>query len=468
MGFGQTNHSRLKSLGEKPMSYDYDLLVIGAGSGGVRCSRMAAQMGAKVAVIEDLYLGGTCVNVGCVPKKLFVFASEYSQNFKDAKGFGWDVSPSGFDWAQLRDNKTSEIERLNGVYDSILGGANVEIIHGRGKVAGPNQVEVDGTVYTAERILIATGGWPNAPSFPGAEHTFNSNEVFYLDALPKRVIVQGGGYIAIEFAGIFNGLGCETELVYRGPLFLRNFDHEVSEFIRDELIEKGIKLSFDTDIRSITKQESGSLSVEFNTGETREVDGVFTAIGRKPKTQNLGLENTKVELAENGSILVNENFQTAEPSIYALGDVVGRMELTPVALAEGMALASHLYSDKPISLDYENIATAIFSQPNIGTVGLSEEKAREKGYDVSIFTSSFRAMKNTLSGNQEKTFMKIVVDKDSDQVLGVHMVGESAGEIIQGIAIAVKMGAKKSDFDATIGIHPTAAEEFVTMRNPTR
>ena len=450
------------------MSYDYDLLVIGAGSGGVRCSRMASQMGAKVAVIEDLYLGGTCVNVGCVPKKLFVFASEFSQSFKDSHGFGWDVSLNGFDWARLRDSKTTEIERLNGVYDRILEGANVEIIHGRGTIAGPHEVEVSGKVYSAEKILVATGGWPNKPSFPGAEHTFTSNEVFFLDQLPKRVLVQGGGYIAVEFAGIFNGLGCDTELAYRGPLFLRGFDQEVREFVKTQMEEKGIKLSFNTDIASIEKQSDASLSVKLNTGETREFDGVFTAIGRHPKTQNLGLENTQVELAKNGAILVDENFQTAEPSVYALGDVVGRMELTPVALAEGMALASHLFENKPVKLDYTNIATAIFCQPNIGTVGLSEEQAIDAGHEVAIFTSSFKAMKNTLSGSAEKTFMKIVVDKQTDKVLGVHMVGESAGEIIQGIAIAVKMGAKKSDFDETIGIHPTSAEEFVTMRTPAR
>ena len=450
------------------MDFDYDLFVIGAGSGGVRCSRFASKLGAKVAVCEDLYLGGTCVNVGCVPKKLFVYASEFPNSFEGAQGFGWNLGNASFDWPTLRDNKTKEIERLNGAYNNVLGGAGVEIIHGRGVIKGPHEVEVDGKTYTTERILVAVGGWPRKPSFPGAEHTIDSNEVFYLETLPKRVLVQGGGYIAVEFAGIFNGLGCETELTYRGPLFLRGFDEEVREFVREEVAEKGVTLSFNTDIEKIDKQADGSLLVTLNNGETREVDAVFTAIGRTPKTQNLGLENTNVELGKNGSIIVDDNFQTAEPSIFALGDVIGRMELTPVALAEGMALANYLYRDTPIDLDYQNIATAVFCQPNIGTVGLSEEKAKELGHQVNVFTSRFKAMKNTLGGSSERTLMKIIVDADSDKVLGVHMCGEHAGEIIQGIAIAVKMGATKKDFDSTIGIHPTSAEEFVTMRDAAR
>ena len=450
------------------MKYDYDLFVIGAGSGGVRCSRIASQLGAKVAVAEDLYLGGTCVNVGCVPKKLFVYASEFAKSFEHAKGFGWQSNPVDFDWPVLRDNKTREIERLNGVYNNILEGADVEIIHGRGTVVGSNEVEVAGKRYTAEKILLATGGWPRVPDFPGAEHTINSNDVFYLESLPKRVLVQGGGYIAVEFAGIFNGLGCETELSYRGPLFLRGFDEEVREFVKEQVSEQGVTLSFETDIEKIDKQPDGSLLVTLTNGETREVDAVFTAIGRTPKTQNLGLEHTAVTLKPNGAIEVNENFQTTEPSIYAIGDVIGRMELTPVALAEGMALAHHLYAGKPVAVDYTNIATAVFCQPNIGTVGYSEEQAKAAGHKVTIFSSQFKAMKNTLSGASDKTLMKLVVDAETDVVLGAHMAGDDAGEIIQGLAIAIKMGAKKSDFDATIGIHPTAAEEFVTMRTSAR
>lgn len=448
------------------MSYDYDLFVIGAGSGGVRASRIASQLGAKVAVAEDLYLGGTCVNVGCVPKKLFVYASEFGKAFKSAEGFGWSKAKHDFHWPTLRDGKTAEIERLNSVYGNILSGAGVETITGRAVVVDPNTVQVGDATYTAERILVATGGWPRKPSFPGAEHTFTSNEVFYLDELPASVIVQGGGYIAVEFAGIFHGLGCKTELMYRGPMFLRGFDQEVREFLAEQMSEAGITLSFDTDITDITKLPSNKLSVNLNTGEAREVDGVFTAIGRVPKSADLGLEQTKVKMAKNGAIEVDQNFQTSEPSIYAIGDVVGRMELTPVALAEGMALARHLYDGQAINLDYQNIATAVFSQPNIGTIGYSEEAAIAAGHQCKIFKSNFKAMKNTLSGSSERTFMKLVVDAETDKILGAHMVGADAGEIMQGLAIAIKAGATKSDFDATIGIHPTSAEEFVTMRTP--
>ncbi len=450
------------------MQYDYDLFVIGAGSGGVRASRIASQLGAKVAVAEDLYLGGTCVNVGCVPKKLFVYASEYPHHFDNAKGFGWSLDKPDFDWETLRDNKTKEISRLNGVYNNILQGAGVEVISGRGELVGPNQVKVGDSVYTASRILIATGGWPRKPSFPGAEHTITSNEMFSLEKLPQRVIVQGGGYIAVEFAGILNGLGCDTELVYRGPMFLRGFDSEVREFVAKEVAESGITLSFDTDITSVEKRDDGSLDVTFNSGETKNVDMVLSAIGRNPKTEGLGLEHTSVSLGQKGEILVNDHFQTAEPSVYALGDVIGRMELTPVALAEGMALAKHLYRDEPINMDYDNIATAVFCQPNIATVGLSEDQAKARDIDVSVFVSTFKAMKDSFGGGSSRTFMKLIVEKSSDKVIGAHMVGSDAGEIIQGIAIAIKVGARKQDFDSTIGIHPTAAEEFVTMREPNR
>lgn len=450
------------------MEYDYDLFVIGAGSGGVRASRIASQLGAKVAVAEDRDLGGTCVNVGCVPKKLFVYGSEYSKLAKDAKGFGWNIGESHFDWATLRDNKSAEIERLNGIYGNILGNAGVEIINGRAIIEDPHTVKVGDSTYRAKYILIAVGGWPRKPGFPGAEHTIDSNEVFYMDAFPKRVLVQGGGYISVEFAGIFNGLGSETELVYRGPLFLRGFDEEIRGFVASEIAKTGVKLSFDTDIESIEKQADGSLRVTLNTGETREVDSVFTAVGREPKTRNLGLENTAVELGKGGHIVVDENFRTAEPSIFALGDVIGRKTLTPVALAEGMALARYLFADQPVNLSYENIATAVFCQPNIATLGLSEEEAKAKGRAYTVFTSEFKPLKNTISGSEARTFMKLIVDKETDKVIGAHMAGPEAGEIIQGVAIAVKAGATKSDFDATIGIHPTSAEEFVTMREVRR
>ncbi|MFL0799557.1 MAG: glutathione-disulfide reductase [Agarilytica sp.] len=450
------------------MKYDYDLFVIGAGSGGVRASRVASQLGARVAVAEDRYLGGTCVNVGCVPKKLFVYASEFSKTVKDAKGFGWTASSPEFDWATLRDNKTNEINRLNGIYGSILENAGVELINGRATIVDPHTVEVSGHQYTCKNILITVGGWPRKPSFPGGEYTIDSNDVFSMEHFPARVLVQGGGYIAVEFAGIFNGLGTETELVYRGPLFLRGFDKEVQEFVATEVGRSGVKLSFDTDIDSIELLSDGTLSVALNTGETRIVDAVFTAVGREPKTDGLGLENTAVTFGPGGQIEVNNEFQTQEPSIYALGDVVGRMTLTPVALAEGTALAKHLFANEMVDLDYQNIATAVFCQPNIATVGLTEEEIQVSTVPYEIYSSEFRPLKNTVSGSEQRTLMKLIVDKTNDKVVGAHMVGPDAGEIIQGVAVAIKAGATKGDFDATIGIHPTSAEEFVTMRAPVR
>ncbi len=448
------------------MSYDYDLFVIGAGSGGVRASRMAANLGAKVAVCEDMFMGGTCVNVGCVPKKLFVYGSHFSEDFKAAKGFGWNVGETSFDWPTLRDNKTKEIKRLNGIYDTMLGNAGVQVIDGRGSIVDPHTVEVGGKRYTAERILVAVGGWPVIPQINGSEHIISSNEVFFLEEFPKRVIVVGGGYIAVEFAGIFEGLGAETHLLYRGELFLRGFDNDIREFVAGEMSKKGVDLKFNTNVDSITKQDDGSLLVELTDGSRLEVDCVMYATGRKPKTDNIGLENTRVATKPNGAIVVNEDYQTDEPSIYALGDAIDRVQLTPVALAEGMALVRNLYGGQNQKVDYDFIATAVFSQPNIGTVGYSEEEAKEKFAKVAVYKSDFKHMKHTLSGLDERTFMKLLVDVDTDKVIGCHMVGSDAGEIIQGIAIAIKAGATKGDFDTTIGIHPTAAEEFVTMREP--
>jgi glutathione reductase (NADPH) len=449
------------------MAYDYDLFVIGAGSGGVRASRIAAGLGAKVAVAEDLYLGGTCVNVGCVPKKLFVYGSHFAEEFEAAAGFGWTVGEAHFHWPTLRDNKTKEIERLNGVYDRMLKGAGVDIIHGRGTIVDAHTVAVGDQHYTAERILIAVGGWPMVPDIEGKEHIISSNEVFYLDEFPKRVIVVGGGYIAVEFAGIFQGLGSDTHLLYRGDLFLRGFDQDIREFVANEMTKKGVNLHFNSDVAKIEKQADGSLLVSLVNGEILTVDAIMYATGRKPKTANLGLENTSVALTPKGSIIVNDDFQTAEPSIYAVGDVIDRMQLTPVALAEGMALARNLYGDKKDhQIDYHFIPTAVFCQPNIGTVGYSEEQAKEKFASVAVYKSEFKHMKHTLSGVEERTLMKLLVDQASDRVVGCHMVGADAGEIIQGLAVAIRAGATKADFDSTIGIHPTAAEEFVTMREP--
>lgn len=446
--------------------YDYDLFVIGAGSGGVRASRIAANLGARVAVAEDRYMGGTCVNVGCVPKKLYVYASEFSESYRDAVGFGWDKTNPGFNWNTLRDNKTQEISRLNGIYDNLLGGNGVTVINGRASISGPNSVVVDGTTYSAERILIATGGWPFVPEFPGSEHAVTSNEIFDLADFPQRVIVVGGGYIAVEFAGIFNGLGADTKLLYRRDQILRGFDDDIREFASNEIQAKGVDLRLNSNIERIEKLADGSLKATLINGDTLEADAILYATGRVPNTQGLGLENINVDTNKAGQIVVDNNFQSSEPGVYALGDVIGGMELTPVALAEGMALARHLYNDQPINMDYDNIPTAVFCQPNIATVGLTEAKAREQYGEIDVYSSSFRALKNTVSGSQERTLMKLLVDKASDKVIGAHMVGPDAGEIIQGIAIALKAGATKAVFDSTIGIHPTAAEEFVTMREP--
>jgi glutathione reductase (NADPH) len=450
-------------------SYDYDLFVIGAGSGGVRAARMAASKGVRVAVAEDRDLGGTCVNVGCVPKKLYVYASEYMQEIEEGRGFGVNASNVSFDWATLRDNKKSEISRLNGIYGRLLEGSGCDLIDGRAVVTGPNSVEVSGKTVTAERILIAVGGWPFVPEIPGKEHAITSNEVFDLEQFPQRVMVVGGGYIAIEFAGIFAGLGAKAELVYRGDLFLRGFDQEVREFTATEVARKGVKLSFNTDVKSITKRTDGALNVELSSGEVRVVDQILYATGRKPKTAGLGLEHLGVNMNPSGAIEVNEQFQSSVPSIYALGDVIDRVQLTPVALAEAMALVENLYGTGQGKLpNYELIPTAVFCQPNIGTLGLTEEQARERFANIDVYVSDFRAMRHTISGSEERTLMKLIVDAETDKIIGIHMVGADAGEILQGLAVAVTAGATKADFDRTIGIHPTAAEEFVTMRTKTR
>lgn len=448
--------------------YQYDLFVIGAGSGGVRASRMASQLGAKVAVAEDKYLGGTCVNVGCVPKKLFVYGSHFSEDFEAAKGYGWQVQKPTFHWPTLRDRKTAEIERLNGVYKKMLDNAGVHIISGKATIVDGHSVRVGEHTYSAERILVATGGWPRQPRYPGAEHTITSNEAFYLEEFPQSILIEGGGYIAVEFAGIFHGLGSKTELVYRGPQILRNFDEDISEFTQAQIHQKGIKLNLNNTIKAIEKRHDGKLLVSFADGESRIYDAVLSAIGRIPLTRGLGLENTAVELNDCGAIVVNDSMQTAEESIYAVGDVVGRMELTPVALAEAMALVNHLYNRQPMKLDYSDIATAVFCQPSIGTVGLTEKQAREKFGKIDVYQTEFRHMKNTLSESPERTMMKLLVDNASQKVVGCHMVGPEAGEIIQGLAVAMKAGATKQDFDNTIGIHPTAAEEFVTLRQKVR
>ncbi|MEE4748243.1 glutathione-disulfide reductase [Pseudomonas alliivorans] len=451
------------------MAYDFDLFVIGAGSGGVRAARFAAGFGAKVAVAESRYLGGTCVNVGCVPKKLMVYSSHFSEDFEHAKGFGWSLGKASFDWPTLIANKDREINRLNGIYRKLLVDSGVTLHEGHAKVVGAQKVEINGTTYSAERILIATGGWPQIPDVPGREHAISSNEAFFLKELPKRVVVVGGGYIAVEFASIFNGLGAETTLVYRGELFLRGFDGSVRTHLHEELLKRHMDIRFNSDIERIDKQADGSLKLSMKGGGTLETDCVFYATGRRPMLDNLGLESVDVKLDKHGYIEVDENYQSSEPSILAIGDVIGGVQLTPVALAEGMALARRLFKPEQYRpVDYNHIPTAVFSLPNIGTVGLTEEAAIEAGHEVQIFESRFRPMKLTLTDDQERTLMKLVVDAKTDRVLGCHMVGPDAGEIVQSLAIAIKAGATKQVFDDTIGVHPTAAEEFVTMRTPVK
>jgi glutathione reductase (NADPH) len=445
--------------------YDYDLFVIGAGSGGVRAARMSAGFGAKVAITEDRYLGGTCVNVGCVPKKLFVYASHFAEDFDIARSFGWTVENEKFNWRRLIENKDTEIERLNGVYQNILDDSGVETITGRATLIDANTICVNKITYTAKRILIATGGWPSVPDLPGIEHAITSNEAFHLDSLPERIVIVGGGYIAVEFACIFHGLGVETTLIYRGPLFLRGFDLDLREVLADEMRKKGIKLLFNTNVTGITKADP-ALKIQLTTGQQLITNTIMYATGRTPKTSHFGLEEVGIELNAKGAIVVDKHYQTSVPSIYAIGDVTDRVKLTPVALAEGMVLAKSLYGKQAIEVDYADIPTCVFSQPNLGTVGLTEEEAREKYGAVTIYKSTFTPMKLSLTDSKEKIFMKMIVDKTSDRVIGVHMMGHDAGEIIQGIAIAMKAGATKATFDATIGIHPTAAEEFVTMREP--
>lgn len=449
------------------MPYDFDLFVIGAGSGGVRAARFAAGYGAKVAVAESRYLGGTCVNVGCVPKKLLVYGAHFAEGFAQAQSYGWSSQPPSFDWPTLIANKNREIQRLNGIYRNLLVNSGVHLLEGHARLLDPHSVEVDGQRYSAAKILIATGGWPQVPDIPGKELAITSNEAFYLKQLPKRVLVIGGGYIAVEFASIFHGLGAQTSLLYRGELFLRGFDGAVRQHLKDELTRKGLDLQFLSDIERIEQQADGSLLATLQDGRQLPTDCVFYATGRRPMLDNLGLEHTAVELDQRGFIKVDDNYVSAEPSILAIGDVIGRVQLTPVALAEGMAVARRLFRPEEFrKVDYQLIPTAVFSLPNIATVGLSEEQARAVGYAVKVFESRFRPMQLSLTDCQERTLMKLVVNAADDRVLGCHMVGPDSGEIIQGLAVALKAGATKQVFDETLGIHPTAAEEFVTMRTP--
>ena len=443
--------------------YNYDLFVIGAGSGGVRAARIASGHGVRVAIAEEHYLGGTCVNVGCVPKKLLVYASQFRDQFDSAAGFGWTVGKSTFNWTNLIANKNQEIERLHAVYNKLLEKSGVSIITGRAHLLDAHTVAVDGTEYSAERILIATGGWPFVPDIPGKQHIVTSNDMFFLDQLPKRIIIVGGGYIAVEFASILNGLGVNTTICHRGHTLLSGFDEDIRDFLSHEMTKKGINILFNTDIEGI-EREGDSFAVRLIDGSKVSADLVMYATGRTPNSTGFGLETLGIELDSDGAIKVNSDYQTNVPSIYALGDMTNRINLTPVAIAEGMALVNKLYGNQSRPVDYDNIPTAVFSQPAIGSVGLTEAQAHEKYPDIDIYKTSFTAMKNTLSGSDEKILMKMIVVRSTDRVVGIHMIGTDAPEIIQGMAVAIRAGATKAVFDATIGIHPTAAEEFVTLR----
>ena len=446
--------------------YDYDLFVIGAGSGGVRASRMSAFYGAKVAVAEERFLGGTCVNVGCIPKKLFSYGSHYRDYAEEASAYGWDFGEPGLEWSRLIKNKNREIERLNGIYRTLLENAGVSLYEARATLVDSHTLNIGGDRHvTADKILIATGGKPQALDLTGSEHVIVSDDVFYLDEFPSRILIVGGGYIATEFASIFNGYGADTTLAYRGELFLRGFDVDVRQHLAEEMVKKGVNIFWKTTARSIEKVEDG-LNVTLSDGTIRQVDQVLSAIGRVPNTSNMGLEEVGVEVTSNGAVIVNDYYQSSVENIYALGDIIDRYQLTPVAIGEAMNLASNMFGDSTKKMDYSDIPTAVFSDPPIGTVGLTEQEARLRYRDVDIYRSKFRALKDTLTGSHYQTMMKLIVDKDTDRVLGCHMVGPDAGEIAQGLGIALKCGATKAQFDATIGIHPTAAEEFVTMREP--
>ena len=444
---------------------DFDLFVLGAGSGGVRAARIAAGHGARVGICEDSRVGGTCVIRGCVPKKLLVYAAHFAEDFEDARGFGWDVGPVRFSWPDLIRAKDQEIDRLNQIYLSLLSESGVTLYPQRGSFVDPHHLQVGTDTVSARRILIATGGRPWVPDIPGIEHTITSDEAFDLPELPKRVAVVGGGYIACEFAGIFNGLGSEVFQLYRGDAVLRGFDHDVRRVVGAEMQNKGIQLMLETMVERIVKTEQG-LELSLRDGSTLEVDQVMYATGRVPNVRGLKLQATGLDVRPGGGIIVNDFSQTNLDHIYAVGDVTNRVNLTPVAIYEGHAFADTLYGGIMRPLNHEFVPSAVFCQPPVGTVGLSEEDARHHYGAIDVYSSEFRPLKHTLSGRDEKTLMKLIVDRESQKVIGIHIVGGDAPEIVQGFAVAVKSGLTKERFDCTIGIHPTAAEELVTMRSP--
>lgn len=462
-------------------TFDFDLLVIGGGSGGVRAARMAAQRGARVALAEAMGtdgLGGTCVNLGCIPKKLYSYAADYGSAFQEAQGYGWESQPPRLNWQTLKARRAQEIARLNRVYEQLLRGAGVTLLHGFAQLQDAHTVRLgtlnaDGSpghqTFTAERLLIATGGTPHVPHFAGREHAITSNEVFDLEPFPQRLLIVGGGYIACELASIFQGLGAQVTQIYRGTQILRGFDDEIRHFAASEMQKAGVDLRLQAGVVSLQREADG-LHANLEDGNRVVVDAALYATGRRPNVEGLGLERVGVAQGAQGAVQVNGLFQTNVPSIYAVGDVIDRMQLTPVALAEAMQVVDHLFAPPPgktaRTMDYDLVPTAVFTHPAIGTVGDTEAQARAKYGQVRVFRSEFRALRHTLSGSSERTLMKLVVDAETDRVVGLHMVGADAGEIVQGFAVAMKAGATKAVFDATLGIHPTAAEEFVTMREP--
>ena len=446
--------------------YDFDLLTIGAGSGGVASSRRAGTYGARVAICEELRVGGTCVLRGCVPKKLLVYGAQFADAFADAEGFGWTVPPADFDWPKLIAAKDKEIGRLSQIYINMLNNSSVEIINGHAALADAHTVEVAGRNYTAENILIATGSWPETPDIPGIEHVISSNEALDLEKLPRRIVIVGGGYIAVEFAGIFSGFGSEVVELIRRPELLYGFDDDIRVALGEEMRLRGVDIRGRTQVAQIDKTARGYL-VTTTAGNTIETDLVMYATGRRPNTKGMGLAEVGVRINEAGAVIVDEWQRSSVPNIYAIGDVTDRINLTPVAIAEGRAIAETLYNNNPTKMDHTHVPSAVFSQPPIGAVGLTEERACREYGEVDVYMARFKPMKNTLSGREERTLMKLVVDANTDRVLGCHMLGPDAPEIIQGLAVAVKCGATKRQFDQTVGIHPSAAEEFVTMREKT-
>ena len=448
--------------------YDFDLFTIGAGSGGVAASRRAGGHGARVAIAEVDRIGGTCVLRGCVPKKLLVYATHLREAFSDAVSYGWTVEGAELDWGKLVTNKNAELDRLEGIYQRMLAAAGVQIVSGRGVIVDPHTVEVDGRRYTTERILVATGAWPTLPAdVPGIEHALTSNEALDLTSVPDHVTIVGGGYIGVEFAGIFSGAGVRVTQIVRSDAVLRGFDHDVRMALGEELRARGIELLCNEHVHAIEKVE-GRLQLTLDGPEEMKTDAILYATGRHPNTAGVGLAEVGVALDEAGAIVVDEWSRTSVPGIWAVGDATNRVQLTPVAIADGRAFAETEFNDNPSPIDHVAIPSAVFSQPPVATVGLTEAEARAKGHDIDVYRARFRPMQHVLPGRETRTMMKLVVDRPSDRVLGVHMVGDDAPEIIQGFAVALRCGATKKQFDATVGIHPTSAEELVTMPAPVK